>query len=198
MSNPQSQAGTDKMIKYDLYKLMKDELGNGSKDLVTRPSGQIIRERIERDLEKEPDRAVIALDFTKIGVIDYSCADEIISKLVSRLLSGEYKDRYLILYGLNENQRENIEVALERKGLAVMAEMKQGRRVVLGSLNNYLKDTLNLITRRKQMTSKDLSDVRQLEANTSGTRLLNLAKKRLVKRIERVRSDGAVWVYESL
>ena len=31
------------MTKYDLYKLLKEELGNGSKDLVTRPSGETIR-----------------------------------------------------------------------------------------------------------------------------------------------------------
>jgi len=186
------------MTKYDLYKFIKDELGNGSKDLVTRPSGQAIRERIEKDIEKEPDGAVVALDFSKIGVIDYSCADEIVAKLISRLLSNEYGDKYLLLIGLNDNQKENIEVALERKDLAVMAEMKDGKRVVLGNLNNYLKDTLDFIVKMKKATSKDLSDARKLEANTSGTRLLNLSKKRLVKRVEEVRNEGKIWVYELL
>lgn len=189
---------TDEMVKYDLYKLLKEELGNGSNNLVTRPSGQTIRERIERDMEKEPDGAVIGLDFSKIGVIDYSCADEIVAKLVSRLLSGEYGDRYLMLTGLNENQKENIEVALERKDLAVMAGMRDGKRAVLGELNNYLKDTLDFIVKKKKATSKDLSDARKLEANTSGTRLLNLHKKRLVKRMEEMRADGKIWVYEML
>jgi hypothetical protein len=186
------------MIKYDLYKFLREELGNGSKDLVTRPSGEKIRRRIERDMGKEPDGAVVALDFVKIGIIDYSCADEIVAKLVSRLLSGEYGDKYLILTGLNENQKENIEVALERKDLAVTAAMKDGDRVVLGNLNNYLKDTLAFVSVRKKATAKDLADARKLEANTSGTRLLNLYKKRLVKRVEERRSDGTVWVYELL
>jgi hypothetical protein len=186
------------MSKYDLYKLLKEELGNGSKDLVTRPSGQAIRMRIERDIENEPDGAVVALDFSEIGVIDYSCADEIVTKLVSRLLSGEYGDKYLLLTGLNENQKENIEVALERKDLAIMAEMRDTGRVVLGNLNNYLKDTLDFIVKTKKATSKDLSDARKLEANTSGTRLLNLHKKRLVRRVEVVRADGKIWVYELL
>jgi len=186
------------MIKYDLSKLLKNELGNGSKDLVTRPSGQAIRERIERNIEKEPDGSVIVLDFSKIGVIDYSCADEIVAKLVSRLLSGEYRDKYLFLSGLNENQKENIEVAIERKDLAVMAEMREGDRVVLGNLNNYLRDTLDFIVKKKKATSKELSDAKKIEANTSGTRLLNLYKKRLVKRVEEVRSDGKVWSYELL
>jgi hypothetical protein len=186
------------MTKYDLYKLLKEELGNGSKDLVTRPSGQAVRERIERDIEKEPDGAVIALDFAEIGVIDYSCADEIVAKLVSRLLSGEYGDKYLLLAGLNENQKENIEVAIERKDLAVMAEMRDGGRVVLGSLNNYLKDTLEFIIEKRRATSKELSDAKKVGANTSGTRLLNLYKKRLVRRVEDIRGDGTIWAYELL
>ena len=116
------------MIKYDLYKLLKEELKNGSSDLVTRPSGQVIRERVERDIEKEDDGAVIALDFSKIGIVDYSCADEIVAKVISRLLSGEYGDRYIVLSGLNENQKENIEVALERKDLSAMGEMRDNSK----------------------------------------------------------------------
>lgn len=43
---------------YNLYKLLKQELKNGSNDLVTRLSGQIIRERIERDIKKEKEGGV--------------------------------------------------------------------------------------------------------------------------------------------
>ncbi len=186
------------MKAYDLSKLLKEELGNGSKDLVTRPSGEAIRRRIERDMEKEPDGSVIGLDFSKIGVIDYSCADEIIAKLVSRLLSGEYGDRYLLLTGLNDNQKENIEVALERKGLAVLVEMRDGKRTVLGELHNYLKDTMEFVGKKKKATAKDLADAKKVEANTSGTRLLNLHKKRLVRRMETIGADGKVWLYEPL
>jgi DNA/RNA-binding domain of Phe-tRNA-synthetase-like protein len=186
------------MTIYDLYKLLKEELGNGSKDLVTRPSGETIRRRIERDIEKEPEGTVLALDFSKIGIIDYSCADEIIAKLVSRLLSGEYGDKYLLLAGLNENQEENIEVALERKGLAVVAETRDGKRAVLGELHNYLKDTLEFVGKKKKATAKDLADAKKVEANTSGTRLLNLHKKRLVRRAETIGPEGKVWLYEPL
>jgi GDP-D-mannose dehydratase len=183
---------------YNLYKLLKEELKNGSSDLVTRPSGQMVRERIERDIVKEKDGEVIALDFSKVGIIDYSCADEIVAKLVSRLLSGEYGDKYIILTGLNENQKENIEVALERKELAVIANMRDGKQVLLGSLNNYLKETLNLIVKKSKITASELSKAMKLEANTSGTRLLNLHKKRLVKRIDANRNGGRVWMYEKI
>lgn len=186
------------MLKYDLYKLLKEELQNGSSDLVTRPSGQVVRSRIERDISKVKDGEVIALDFSQIGVIDYSCADEIVAKLISRLLGGEYGNKYIILTGLNENQKENIEVALERKNLAVIVKMKDGKKVLIGSLNNYLKETLNLILKKGRLTAKELSEAMNLEANTSGTRLLNLYKKRLVKRTEEIEYGGRVWVYEPL
>jgi len=186
------------VLKYDLYKLLKDELGNDSSDLVTRPSGNKIRERTERDIAKEKDGAVVALDFSKIGIIDFSCADEIVAKLVSRLISGEYGDRYIILTGLNENQKENIEVALERKDLAVMGEMKDKTKTHIGNLDNYLKQTLNLILDRGNITAKELSEALGLPANTSGTRLLNLYKKRLVMRKEEIRESGRVWVYATV
>jgi len=114
------------------------------------------------------------------------------------LLGNEYGDRYVLLTGLSDNQKENIEVALERKDLAVMAEMRDGKRTLLGNLNNYLKETLSFIEQKKKITAKDFSDVMKLEANTSGTRLLNLHKKRLVKRIEEIRDGGRVWVYEQV
>lgn len=186
------------MQTYDLYKLLKKELKNGSGDLVTRPSGQVIRDRIEKEIEKEKDGEVIALDFSKIGIIDFSCADEIVAKLVSRLLGGEYGDKYIILTGLNENQMENIEVALERKGLAIIAEGRKGKKILVGSLNNYLKETLDNIQKKDKITAKELSETMKLEMNTSGTRLLNLHKKRLVKRIEEIRNGGRVWIYKNI
>jgi len=186
------------MSIYDLYTFLKEELKNGSSDLVTRPSGKVMRERIEKEIVTEEEGTVVALDFSNIGIVDYSCADEIIAKLVSRLLSDEYGGKFVILTGLNEHQKENVEVALERKSLAVVASMRDGKAVMLGTLNNYLKVTLEFIEKKDKITAKDLSETTKLEANTSGTRLLNLYKKRLVRRREEIRSGGRVWVYEKL
>ena len=186
------------MPTYDLSAILSEELNNGSSNLVTRPTGQAVRERIERDLEQEPAGSVIGLDFAKVGVIDYSCSDEIVAKLLSRLLAGEYGEKYLMLMGMNENQRENIEVALERKDLAVIMEGPEGRRSVLGNLNQYLRDTLEFVGEREKATARELSEAKKIEANTSGTRLLNLYKKRLVRRVAETGGDGALWAYEAL
>jgi GDP-D-mannose dehydratase len=186
------------MVTYSIYTLLKEELKNGSSDLVTRRSGKLIRERIERDIAVEEKGEVLALDFSAIGIIDYSCADEIVAKLISRLISNEYGDRYIVLTGLNESQKENIEVALERKDLSVIAEMRGGEKVLLGNLNNYLKDTLEVVLKKERITAKELSGIKKVGTNTSGTRLLNLHKKRLVRKIDEIRNGARVWVYEGL
>ena len=79
-----------------------------------------------------------------------------------------------------------------------MAAMREESKILLGSLNNYLKETLNLILKKGRITAKDLSESMKLEANTSGTRLLNLYKKRLVKRVDEMVNGGKVWVYEKI
>ncbi len=186
------------MITYDLYRILKDELKNGSSDLVTRYSGQVIRERIEKDIVKEKDGEVIALDFSRIGIIDYSCADEIVAKLISRLMSNEYGNRFIILKGLDETQKENIEVALERKALSCIAILRDGRQIVIGELNNYLRETFDFIKEREGITAKELSKKLRLELNTAATRLLNLYKKRLIMRTDEQRRDGKVWVYRRI
>ena len=115
------------MIKYNLYKLLKEELGNGSSDLVTRPSGNKIRERIEKDIAKEKDGAVIVIDFSKIGIVDYSCADEIVAKLVRE------KVRVLLLRGTSDAHRDAIEPVLLGHGLAAVCERPDGTLDVIGA-----------------------------------------------------------------
>ncbi len=79
-----------------------------------------------------------------------------------------------------------------------MTEMKDGKKILLGNLNNYLKETLELIVKKEKIIAKELSAIMKLEANTSGTRLLNLHKKRLVIRTDEIRDGGRVWVYERI
>src|SRR2546423_2111663 len=80
-------------------------------DLVTRPTGRAVRENIERDL---PAGTIAVMDFTGVGCLDYSCADEIVAKLVRD------KVKVLLLRGLTDAHREAIEPVLAGAGLAVL------------------------------------------------------------------------------
>ncbi len=184
---------------YDLTIFMREAMLNGSINLVTRETGAIIRERLERELIADTDPTVSFLDFSGVGVVDYSCADEVIAKLISRLLSGEYGDKFIVLKGLSSNQMENIEVALERKKLAVLSLKEAGGWYIIGFLNNYLRKTLVSVMETGSITLRELAEEVGIGLNTGGTRLLNLYKKRLIWRSEEVSKEGGrQFVYKSL
>jgi hypothetical protein len=186
-----------------LKKLTLTLLKNGSREMTGRPRGVRIREVIEKILGEEKGALRVLLDFSGMGSIDFSWADEVVAKMISRLWSGEYGEKFLVLKNLNPSQAENIGVALERKKLAVLTTGPEGWRII-GSLNNYLIHTLNRVMKKRQLTLRELSEEEGIEMNTSGTRLLNLYKKRLVVRVEGPmmgKDDphrGRQYIYQSL
>jgi len=186
-----------------LKKLTDGLMKYGAKEMTGRSRGVRIREAIERIMREENGGLHIVLDFSGLGSIDFSWADEVVAKMISRLWSGEYGETFIVLKGLRPSQAENINVALERKRLAVLTTGAEGWRVI-GSLNNYLVHTLNQVMKKKHLTLRQLSEEQRIGMNTSGTRLLNLYKKRLVVRAEgpAVRKNdphrGRQFVYRSL
>ena len=187
-----------------LLKTLTDRLfKNGAKEMTGRARGTRLRETLERMLREEKE-TLIVLDFSGTGSVDFSWADEVVAKIVSRMWGNEYGEKFLVLKGLSPSQAENIGVALERKKLAVLTVASTGWQIV-GHLNNYLIQTLNRVMKKKRLTLRQLSEVEGIEMNTSGTRLLNLYKKRLVIRLEGT-SDlqkpmsqrGRQYVYQSL
>lgn len=186
-----------------LKRLTQDLFRNGKKEMTGRSRGARIREMIEKIL-REGGEPCLVIDFSGMGSIDFSWADEVVAKIVSRLWSDEYGEKFLVLKGLNSSQEENISVALERKRLAVLTTGPGGWRII-GSLNNYLAQTLNQVMNQRRLTLRELSEKEKIGMNTSGTRLLNLYKKRLVARIEggnesdrEVTHRGRQYVYQSL
>jgi hypothetical protein len=186
-----------------IKKLSNGLLKNETKEMTGRSRGVRIREAIEKALGEAKGTLRVILDFSGIGAVDFSWADEVVAKMVSRLWSGEYGEKFLLLKGLTPSQAENIHVALERKRLAVLTIGPEGWEII-GSLNNYLIHTLNQVMKRKRLTLRQLSEEERIGMNTSGTRLLNLYKKRLVARLEgpTVGKDdphrGRQFVYRSL
>jgi hypothetical protein len=186
-----------------LRKLINGLLKNGAKEMTGRSRGVKVRGLIEKILREEKGPLLVLVDFSGVRAIDFSWADEVVAKIISRLWSGEYGEKFLVLKGLNASQVENISVALERKRLAALLTGSEGWRII-GSLNNYLAHTLNQVMEKRHLTLRQLSEEEGIGMNTSGTRLLNLYKKRLVVRVEgtAARPDeshrGRQFVYQSL
>jgi hypothetical protein len=179
--------------------LFREATGGATAHLVTRETGAAVRAVIVERLQALERGGILNLDFTGVGIIDFSCADECLAKLVLRLNAGEYGDKYLCLSGLGESQRENIQVALERKKLPALLLGAGSSWECLGTLTPHLRETLRLVAERSGMSARDLADLLGLELTAASTRLINLHRHRLVRRRERPMGEGGrEFVYEAL
>lgn len=113
------------MIQHIEVRALLRESPGGYSDLVTRPTGRVVRERIEQALRPAPP-AVVRIDFTGVGCIDFSCADEIVAKL------AHGQPVLVVLRGLRDGHFEAIEPVLARHGLAILLEHEDGSLVALG------------------------------------------------------------------
>ena len=62
-------------------------------NLVTRPTGAAVRTQIEALLADSRERSLTVIDFSHVGMIDFSCADEVVAKLLLRYVAAEREDR---------------------------------------------------------------------------------------------------------
>jgi hypothetical protein len=118
------------VIQYiDMHAVLQESISGVYADLVTRPTGRVVRERIERAIAGMGggEVTVARMDFTGVGCIDYSCADEIVAKLL--------RDRpaVLVLSGITDGHRESIEPVLSGHGLAALIERADGTLEGLGA-----------------------------------------------------------------
>jgi hypothetical protein len=107
--------------------LLRDTVRTPYAMLVTRPTGAAIRGRIQAALA-ESDCETALLDFSAIELIDLSCADEVVVKL---LATDTMARRYVVLRGLCADQREAVEHVLRQQGLAVAALLPGPERPAL-------------------------------------------------------------------
>ncbi len=119
------------MIQHiDVHAVLRESVSAMYADLVTRPTGRVVRERIERAIapaDGRGDVTIARMDFTGVGCIDYSCADEIVAKL----LRG--RPAVLVLSGLADGHREAIDSVLTGHGLAALLERRDGTLEALGA-----------------------------------------------------------------
>jgi hypothetical protein len=73
------------------------------------------------------------LDFSQVVVLDYSCADEVVAKLVLRYAAHERPhDVFVLARGLGEQHCDPIEAVLARHRLLLVAELHGAGYTLLG------------------------------------------------------------------
>jgi hypothetical protein len=120
---------------FDLASALAASAGSPQAHLVTRPVGAAIRLLIERQLDALAAGTVAVLDFSGIGVLDRSCADEFVAKLMlPREGPMPARDGYVMLRGLHDGHLDAIEAVLETHGLALVVQLPDGATRLVGAV----------------------------------------------------------------
>ena len=138
----------------DLGTVLRQTLAaNLYSNLVTRPTGAAVRTQIEM-LLKSSERTLTVIDFSHVSMIDFSCADEVIAKLLLRL--GQDREAYFIFRGMTDDHWDAVEAVLERHGLALVVESGSGVELV-GVLEDRERRAFQAIKRRGRAESWELA-----------------------------------------
>jgi hypothetical protein len=145
-------------------------------NLVTRPTGAAVRAQIEA-LLRGSDRALAVIDFSHVRMIDFSCADEVVAKLLLRYCDDlPPREAYFIFRGLNDEHWDSIEVVLEQHGLALLVENEDGL-ALRGALSDDERHAWEAVRRRGRAAPADVAvDIGADDADAE--RILELLRRR--------------------
>ena len=148
-------------------------------NLVTRPTGAAVRAQIEA-LLRESDRALAVIDFTHVRMIDFSCADEVVAKLLLRYSDDlPPREAYFIFRGVNDAHWDAIEVVLEQRGLALLVE--DGNGVELrGALTDGERRAWEIVRRLGRAAAADVAGDMGADGADAERLLETLHKRRLL------------------
>ncbi len=123
----------------DLSSVLRRTVCDLYSNLVTRPTGAAVRAEIEALVAERPAgaRTLTVIDFTHVGLLDYSCADEVVAKLLLRYSTPDAPhDAYFVLRGTHEAHVDAIETVLARYGLALVLEDSERHARLVGAVDD--------------------------------------------------------------
>ncbi len=162
-------------------------------NLVTRPTGAAVRSAIEQQVSEVHIPAVTTIDFSRVNLLDFSCADEIVAKLLLRWVSDDGPGGYLAFRGIHDGHLDPIETVLERHALALVS-WHEGEAELFGHVNDLERSFWDVVRDNEPIGADGVA--RHLET-TIEQAVLELDK--LVRRRLLIRDDvgyhvpGAVW-----
>ena len=149
--------------------------------LVTRPTGQALRLGIEQQIDPG-ELCVSILDFSRVSIIDYSCADEIVAKLIQRYSSDDRPaEAYFIARGMGDAHREPVEEVLVRHGLALVAECDDACELI-GEVDGLERAAFEVVERKRRLGAHAVAKAIGLAEDAVELALTKLAQKRVVLR----------------
>lgn len=158
--------------------LLRETVQSPYCDLVTRPTGRAVRSSIQQRLTTA-QAALTLLDFSEVGLVDFSCADEVIAKLLLEPVS----DTAIVLQGLREEQLEAIEHVLEHHDLAALVrDPERGAARIVGRVSPDLRIAFFTLQQHGPATAESLARLTGWAVDQAEGVLATLVRFRLVLR----------------
>ena len=161
----------------DLSSVLRRSVCELYSNLVTRPTGVAVRTEIELLVSERAGVTLTVIDFTHVGLLDYSCADEVVAKLLLRATQG-----FFICRGLHEAHIDAIETALSRYELALVVEAADGARWLLGPVADEERVAWQTVVRLGQADADELAGALSVEPERATGLLETLATRRVLMR----------------
>lgn len=167
------------MVTIALDRVLREAVATPYPHLVTRPTGAAVRSRIEAYLATVEHRAA-CLDFSAVGLVDLSCADEVVAKLLLRTTGTP--GRWVLLVGVEEAHREVIQDVLDHHGLAVaVVPAAGGPAELLGCVPGELHDAYRGLQSARPRTAAGLGAALGWPADRAAAALEELVRRRLAR-----------------
>jgi hypothetical protein len=165
-------------------------------DLVTRPTGAAVRTGIEQQLADAEERTLTVIDFTHVGLLDYSCADEIVAKLLVSYCEpaaergsaaarvAAPRDCYFLFKGVSDSHLDAIDAVLQRRGLALVAQTDDGLPLLIGTVDDRERRAWEAVTRLGRAVPADIASEFGVEEPQAELLLNGLSRRRLIMRFD--------------
>ena len=160
-------------------------------DLITRPVGKSIYNKVIENIKHISEGETIIIDFENIQVIDFSFVDEFIIKLID---DAKNKDKkfYIKLKNVSEIAQKNIEAVIKsyseygKKILAITDDLSINNTFYLGNMNENENNVFNSIRRNNYSTLEDIKFVTRMDIEDLAESLSSLIDCNCIK----LDSDG--------
>lgn len=121
-------------VPIDVGRIVQRTVASLYSHLVTRPTGRAVRLAIESQLSEAGERTLSLVDLSEVRVLDFSCADEVVAKLLLRFSERPAPpEAFFVFRGVRDGHRDPIEAVLHRQSLAAVAETGRGRYELVGA-----------------------------------------------------------------
>jgi hypothetical protein len=162
-----------------LGQVLQETVVTPYRDLVTRPTGAAVRGWIQNAIAQSTAPTTL-LDFTGVGLLDFSCADEIVAKLLLDADPGT--DHYVMLLGTRDDHTEAIDHVLNHHALAIAVVREPGEPPqLLGRVTPELERVFACVFRLGPGSADGVAEMLGWTLERAADALLTLALLRLVR-----------------